>query len=320
MKPSKKAIPESQRRRRREAWTKSPTNGSAVVDRKMPGPDFVTVPSRGAENVAAVLAAAAAIVEASIYVLPRAELERRTRAARLATARVVAGNQGLVVIAARKYGGHAKSLEFEDVVQAGNMGLLRAIELFDPAKGAWSTFAFPWVRQAVTRAVHDLDDVVRKPVHIHETRLKARRRAAKLEAQLGRPPTDAELAQASGRTIRQLRAAFDPSAGAAFSLDADLGLGPDPVTRHDFLVAHGESPLHALERVQREELTEALLEKLTDRQRLVLRERYVEGKTLDEIGAREGVTRERIRQIENKALSRLRTFVRYMRVGADDVM
>ncbi|MGD8861988.1 MAG: sigma-70 family RNA polymerase sigma factor [Myxococcales bacterium] len=223
--------------------------------------------------------------------------------------RFVAANLRLVVSIARRYNHGALALS--DLIQEGNLGLLKAVERFDHRRGfRFSTYASWWIRHAIRRARADKSRAVRVPVHMLEASARVKRESTQFEARTGRPPTDAELAEATDLPEEKVTSARHQFTGSALSLDRPVN-DEDGRTFVDFLSDdEATSPGQSVEQQQWSEQVPQLLDCLSPMEASVLRFRFgLDGQpemTLKTIGERYNLSRERIRQIQQAALVKLR--------------
>lgn len=240
------------------------------------------------------------------------ELAKRIHAGdEAAREQMIKANLRLVVKIAREY--EAYGVPLLDLINEGNIGLMKAVERFDPNKGAkLSTYAAWWIKQAIRRALSNQSKTIRLPVHVGDKLLQIRRTALKLEEELGREATLEELASElempPARLAALRNAAIPPS-----SLDAPVG--DDDGKRFDEFIGdeNADTPYAQLEDKTTTDMLRELLSTLPAREQTILRYRFgLDGdgeKTLEEVGEHFGVTRERIRQIQNLALEKMRKMI-----------
>jgi RNA polymerase primary sigma factor len=253
---------------------------------------------------------------------PQEEIElaaRIKKGDKKAREQMIKANLRLVVKIARDYDGIG--LPLLDLISEGNIGLMKAVERFDPRKGGkLSTYGSWWIKQSIKRALANQSKTIRLPVHLVDKISKMRRIAMKLQEELGREPTDEELAEELGMTatrVRQMRLASIRPA----SLDAPIG--DDDSNNFSDLVEdeNAVTPYQDLEDKTVTGMLQEMVKHLDEREATILRYRFgLDGgseKTLEEVGEKFGVTRERVRQIQNLALKKLRRMIEKLESSKD---
>jgi len=238
----------------------------------------------------------------------RMQLEQTVARGDDARRHLIQANLRLVVSVAKKYIG--SPMPFMDLVQEGNIGLMRAVEKFDYTKGnRFSTYATWWIRQAVTRSIAEQSRLIRLPVHLSESLVHLRRAIYRLEQQLEREPTAEEIAHTMGVSLRKVKRLLQ-AATQPVSLEQPINNESEGRVSETLADERLETPMEiAAANMLHRELSAALND-LPDRERKILQLRYglIDGqrRTLEEVGVAFGITRERTRQIEAEALRRLR--------------
>lgn len=227
--------------------------------------------------------------------------------------KLIESNLRLVASIARKYIGKS-TIPFLDLVQEGNKGLIKAVDTYDYTTGnKFSTYAYYWIRQAITRAIADQNNTIRTPGHVVEALSKISKAKAQLTQTLGRKPTTAEIAEATGLTEEKVNL-YAAASKNPLSIDKTLTDEDDADLTDIVPDTNQETPEEAIRRTVTRELIDEVLDTLSEREKIIIVKRFGlddgVAHTLKDIGEELGVTRERIRQIEAKAMQKLRNPIR----------
>lgn len=236
-------------------------------------------------------------------------LARRIRRGdKQAREQMITANLRLVVKMARNYQG--MGLPLLDLINEGNIGLMKGVERFDPKKGAkLSSYASWWIKQAIRRALSNTSKTIRLPVHVVDKLTQVRKAESRLHEIFGRVPTDEEIADDLGLNVRRIRQ-YREASWAPVSLDSPVSADDSTAISEQVADANAAAPFEALARNGDHQLVKEILATLDERESRILAMRFGlddgQPKTLEEVGACLGVTRERIRQIQEQALQKMR--------------
>ncbi len=236
---------------------------------------------------------------------------RIARGDREARKRMIEANLRLVVNIAKRY--MHRGLPLQDLIEEGNIGLIKSVERFNEARGCkFSTYATYWIRQSVERAIANQASVVRLPIHVTTDLSRLVKATRELKSALGREPSVRELSERTGMSGRYVKK-LTGIATKIYSLEATFSDDSDQTLLDRLEDENSPLPMEGIDAARRSELIEEWLERLDENEREIIRSRYGldgEPETLEKIGRRFGVTRERIRQIEVKALEKLKKMIK----------